>query len=204
MRKLIFMLIILWTAMTASAYDFEYNYLKYSIIDRETRTCRIDGRVHSMWGWDEIILSEVPDGETTYTVTAIGEGAFAGYGWDRKLEIPHTITEIGRKAFMYCDIGSIVLPEHLTEIAYSLFFETRFRYLRSEAPIHIPNGVKRIGTRAFYNCEEDPREIVLPESVTEIGEAAFHGYLGIHSLNLPGLTEINDSILAFTHVSSIT
>ena len=116
MRKLFLMLIILWIALTASAYDFVYNYLEYSIIDRETRTCRIDGTVHSTWGWDEIILSEVTDGETTYTVTAIGEEAFRGHWWDRKVEIPSTITEIGRKAFMRCRIDSIVLPEDVTEI----------------------------------------------------------------------------------------
>jgi len=44
--------------------------------------------------------------------------------------------------------------------------------------VTIPNGVKRIKWDAFHNCKR-LSSLVLPDSVTKIGERAFNGCDGL-------------------------
>ena len=81
------------------------------------------------------------------TCAVIGVGTYT----DSNIVIPkvlsngYTVTEIGEKAFANCTVTSI----------------------------YIPNGIKKIGTRAFYNCA-NITEIHIPSSVTEIGTQIFY------------------------------
>ena len=77
--------------------------------------------------------------------------------------IPEGVTEIGIRAFSFCDT------------------------LRS---VIIPDGVNRINDNAFSNCDSLQR-VVIPDSVTEIGKCAFNMCLSLQSINIPvGTTRI--------------
>ena len=58
--------------------------------------------------------------------------------------------------------------------------------------VTIPNGVKRIGKRAFYMCGT-LTSVTIPNNVTSIGDWAFVGCVGLTSVTIPdGVTSIGD------------
>ena len=90
----------------------------------------------------------------------------------------------------------VVIPEGVTEIGRSAFFECKG--LKS---VVIPNGTKIIGTWAFYGCKK-LKSIIIPEGVTEIGKRAFYECNMLSDIVLPeGLTLIDE--FAFFRCSSL-
>ena len=69
----------------------------------------------------------------------------------------------------------------------------------------IPDGVTKIGVRAFHDCTS-LKNIIIPESVAEIGSMAFYGCCSLKNIILPeGVTEIGRYAFAFcTSLTNIT
>lgn len=58
--------------------------------------------------------------------------------------------------------------------------------------VNIPNGIKRIKSRAFLNCKSITN-VYIPDSVSSIGEGCFDGCKNLVGVRLPeGLTKISD------------
>ena len=92
------------------------------------------------------------------------------------LEIPDNlgIVEIGKGAFKHFLVDKII----------------------------VPNGVKKIAKGAFYNIRT-VKEIVLPDTLEEIGEDAFRECPRLRTINLPaGLKKIEED--AFAENDSLT
>lgn len=89
----------------------------------------------------------------------------------------------------------------LTAIADGMFkYQSNSPY-RKYLSILLPETITSIGNEAFYDCSE-LTEIVLPDGVTEIGEAAFKNCRSLDSIYLPeGLETIGVS--AFSGCSSL-
>ncbi len=77
-----------------------------------------------------------------------------------KEPIPEIATEIGERAFNWCD-------DQVEEVI-------------------IPNSVKKIGDEAFRACS-NLTEVVIPDSVTEIGSGAFDECDSLTEIHLPSL-----------------
>ncbi|MCX4356517.1 MAG: leucine-rich repeat domain-containing protein [Oscillospiraceae bacterium] len=105
----------------------------------------------------------IPETIGKSTVTAIGNGAFAGAGAFtflkslEKIEIPEGVEEIGAFSFDGCD--------SLTEIT-------------------VPDLVKRIGMYAFAGCD-NLRRVRICEGVLEIGVKAFGNDLNLKEIIFP-------------------
>ena len=70
------------------------------------------------------------------------------------------------------------------------------KYRGKDEYVIIPEGVKEIGKRAFY--DQDIKSVVMPASVTGIGEQAFYYCSNLESLILPdSITEIGREAFAF-------
>ena len=117
------------------------------------------------------------------SVTSIGNRAFQGCKnlfKNSTLTIPSTITSIGTYAFAECNIRNIVIQNGITEIP-QYAFSWNYSDRRSLYSIVIPNSVTSIGNRAFngQNYNEN-LELTIPDSVATIGEYAFYtpGILG--------------------------
>lgn len=98
-----------------------------------------------------------------------------------------------------------VLPP-ISEIGYKAFKPSYSLLPLSAFPgeVVLPNGLKKIGDRAFARCEE-LRRITIPDSVVHIGEGAFWGSRLDEGVTLPkGIERIEARTFRDTKLKSIT
>ena len=104
----------------------------------------------------------------------------------REIELPETLTLIGKSAFERCEsLGRIDLPHGLKEIE-----RDTFKYCKSLREVRIPTSVERIGAGAFRRCHS-LASIDVPDSVKEIGHSAFEGS-GLRSFRIPRMCQTID------------
>ncbi len=161
------------------------------------------------------------------SVTSIGSSAFYNCSALKSITIPNSVTEIGNSAFLNCSaLTSITIPDSVTEIGEYTFsgcyalkrFYGKFAsednrcliidgILNSFAPAGlttytIPNSVTEIGENAFHGCGA-LESVTIPNSVTSIGYAAFYNCSALKSVNIPNsVTEIGE--YAFYYCKALT
>lgn len=121
-KKLLFRFVALVAAMMcalgASAYDFVSGNVYYSITG--TNTVEVSPRSQSGGNYSGAVTipSTVTNGGKTYTVTAVGPGAFTSCYDLTSVQLPSTLDSIGETAFYYCTgLKSLTIPEGVKRIA---------------------------------------------------------------------------------------
>ena len=113
------------------------------------------------------------------TVEEIKSYAFAGGDFEG-VTIPEGITIIGRSAFYNCHlIEEIKLPTTLEALGLEAFYGCT-----SLASIELPNTIQTIEEYTFYNCTS-LKDVTIPSSVTTIGNHAFRNCSSIKSIIIP-------------------
>ena len=97
-------------------------------------------------------------------------------------QIPTALKNIGSDAFNNTSIKSASLPEGMTELGTGIFANCK-----KLATVHLPKDIKRITNYMFQSCSA-LEQIQIPDSVTEIGYAAFD-QSGLTSIVLPDSLE---------------
>ena len=194
---------IIGIVITSHPNDFEYS------VNHETNTVTITGIAESKRYKAYI---EIPRKIKGYLVTSISEYAFKGNENILGVELPETISYIGKGAFENCknlesisglekcsglniiennifkgcyELQTIKLPDSITSIGNSSF---ELWYGLKE--LSIPNSVSYIGEKAFSNCQ-NIKKIKIPSGVTKIENETFIGCASIKSIILPqGITYI--------------
>lgn len=77
------------------------------------------------------------------------------------------MTSIGNYAFQGTGLTEVTIPEGVTKIGKTAFYNCV-----SLQAVSLPSTLKTIGSGAFYGC--DLTEISIPASVTSIGDSAFY------------------------------
>ncbi len=170
----------------------------------------------------ELVTSVVlPDG-----VTRIGSNAFYNCTSISTFTMPQSVTSLGDKALANCKgLKSVIIPSSVKTMGNSVFANcTGELHINCDIPngkfiqegefflspfkdsrftsIIIGDGVKSIGSHAFYNCS-DLKNIVIPNSVKTIGPSAFRACRALASVAFPdGISTIGD--FAFAHCIGLT
>lgn len=123
------------------------------------------------------------------SVTSIGNWVFGNCGSLRELVIPSSVTSIGRAAFNCCsflqlDIKSPKFELVDNSIIVDILKKEIISCLNNRNNIIIPSSVTSIGEDAFHFCNS-LRELVIPSSVISIGEGAFLFCTSLRELILP-------------------
>ena len=156
---------------------------------------------------------EKKDG-TSYTVTAIGEKAFATLNSkqtpipNKDLEsviLPGSIQTIGPRAFSDCTkLSSLTtwnqdtsIPNGITTIA-----EHTFEACTSLNCFNFPNSITSIELGAFAYCAELSK-VVLPKGLTTIGNGAF-GAAGLTNITIPKSLKKVDEYAFASAINTVT
>ena len=210
-------------------YDDEYDYvlnIKKVIIGNSVT--RIGNFAFS--GCTGLTSIEIPN-----SVTSIGDDTFFGCSSLTSITIGNSVKSIGVEAFYKCSsLTSVTIGNSVTSIG-----DDAFKDCSSLTEVHIsdiaawckikfgdfganplnnagklyvngqlitdliiPNSVTSIGNYAFGGCSS-LTSIEIPNSVTSIGNSAFSGCTGLTSIEIPNsVTSIGD--MAFCYCSSLT
>ena len=138
------------------------------------------------------------------SVKAIGSSAFYGCSGIKNLIIPEGVTSIGLHTFSNCEFDELVFPESLNDLDMESFTDASIQHLvilnkdfpseylirveikeismfgEARVPHGQPSlGITKInylpGTKIINHCAPSVQEVVIPESVVEIGTKAFSG-----------------------------
>ena len=171
------------------------------------------------------------------SVTSIGDKVFSGCNGLTSVTIPNSVTSIGSDAFRDCrGLTSVTIPNSVTSIGDNAFYDCRrltsvhisditawcninfgnieanplrfaqHLYLNGEEikDLIIPNSVTSIGQYAFHGCS-GLTSITIPNSVTSIGNYAFHGCSGLTSITIPNsVTSIGECSFRCSGLTSVT
>ena len=140
----------------------------------------------------------IPSTYNDCPVVEIMQGAFKECEYLISVEIPDSITSIGKLAFESCSsLTHIAIPYSVTSIEEGVFGRCS-----SLTNIYIPESVTSIGNLAFCECSS-LTNITFPESVTSIGDFAFCECSSLTSMTVPDrVTSIGYG--AFRECSSLT
>jgi hypothetical protein len=155
----------------------------------------------------------VKDGKK-YQVTKIGNGAFykdshfdSGQikGLTGKIKLPGSLQEIGEYAF-YCCIylnGKLEIPNSVTKIKDSAFAGDVNQYMCFTS-LQLSNSLIELCKYAFYRGTGFRGSLVIPSTLTTIGESAFATTRFDGSLTIPNsVTTINQNVFLDTSFTSL-
>ena len=146
------------------------------------------------------------------SVTNIGDSVFEGCTNLTSVVIPDSVTSIGSYAFLGCttltsvyilDIAKWCGISFESSSANPLYYAHNL-YLNGElvTELVVPNSVTNIGESAFYNCTS-LTSVVIPDGVTSIGNYAFLDCTSLTSITIPdSVTSIGYE--AFRDCTSLT
>lgn len=131
----------------------------------------------------------IPEG-----VVSIGDAVFSGCSSLETIEIPSTVSYFGERAFGYGsdlinDLDEVIvsktkwLENMQKESALVIINNILVDATSTTGKVEIPEGVVEIAPFAFTNSTAT--EIVLPDTVTELGYGAFNYATKAESINIP-------------------
>lgn len=208
---LVFLLALLLPVTTsANEYEFEVDGIYYTRLFgeipsyTEVKVTYDSSSYGPSYSGDITIPANVTYDGTTYSVTAIDEGAFSWCPGLTSVDIPSSVSYIGDYAFSWCTaLANIVIPSSVKYIGNEAFDNTKwfndqpdglvyagliaYKYkgnMPTATSLALTEGTLGIAENAFYGCE-GLVSIYIPNSVTTIGDYAFNDCYSLSSIDIP-------------------
>ena len=199
-------LLLILTAQTVSAYDFEAKNsdgvtIYYNITSSTGLTCEVTYKDYVQYKGAINIPSTVSSNGKTYSVTSIGKYAFENGFEVTSVTIPDGITTIGSEAFIDCrGLTSMIFPNSVTKIGNQAF--ENCQGLKS---VTLPNNLTTIEIGSFLSCDA-LESVTIPSTVTDIKDAAFTECRKLKKVICLGMTPptIEKDVFSQTPVSGCT
>ena len=222
---------ILPSLIPVFAQNFTYTYegqtVTYTVLDEDAKTCATKAGVKSpivsgiypIYSYsgneisgDLILPSNPKYGDVEYSLTEIGDFSF-GRCYDlTSITIPNTVKKIGTLAFRWCEnLTSLKIPESVQEFTGAAFVDCNGLVKAEFASIE---HLCKINFSSYYDNPlsiakhlyidgEEITEVVIPESVSAIGNYTFSGCNNLKSITIPN-SVFKIGIGAFEDCSALT
>ena len=188
----------------AYAYDFVVDNIYYNITSDTDLSVEVtyETSSYNSYSGDVDVPESVTYDGVDYTVTAIGDYAFAQCSELTAVTLPSTLVSIGKRAFTKCEaLTSVQLPDAITSMGTYVFYkatgltELTIPAGTTEVPqclaldcsalesITLHDNITTLGTGCFRNCSA-LTSVTIPESVTKINTFAFNGCSALTEVNV--------------------
>lgn len=180
-KKFLMLLLLSLYSITSYAYDFEVDGIYYNFSGSNAEVT-YSNKYNGSYQGSIIIPNTVTYNGETYCVTSIGKSAFEESRSLTSITIPNSVKSIGSGAFESCygltavnitDLEAWCNIDFESYNSNPLYFAQHL-YLRGEEikELVIPNSITTIGDYAFQGCSS-LTSVTIPNSVTSIGVRAF-------------------------------
>jgi len=174
MKKILLFLvtIALCVTETFAAFSDPASGLYFQLVEGSTTQVEVKYDSSYQGKTSVVVPASVTNDNNTYSVVAVGGGAFAGCKELESVTLPNTIQRIWKAAFMNCEgLMNINIPEGVTVLGNGAFKGCLRLGLM---PLQLPNTLVRIDANTFENCLF-LTALTIPASVQHIGVDAFKG-----------------------------
>lgn len=198
--------------------------LFYTIIDSAAGHVSVQGDTYV--AWDEpyihyndtlLIPATVAHDGRQYTVTALADNAFAAHYEIQSIQLPATLTAIGRRAMRGTNITELVVPDGVDSIGPQAFFvmpNVVYHGTAAGSP-WAANNVNGYREDSVYYADATKTRLtgahralsafMVPQSVVTIGPNAFRGCANLFTVILPeGLDTIDRYAFMATPLRALT
>ena len=180
-------------ALSTNIPDVEIQGIYYNL-NEETLTAEVTKNPDGSYSGDLLVGSGIWYDSRLYSVTSIGNDAFAFSNLLTSVVIPNSVTSIGSYAFYFCeDLSSIMIPNSVTKI-----FGNPFQGCSSLESISVEDGNSTYDSRNNCNAIIETgsntlisgcKNTLIPASVTSIGDNAFTEIANLTSISIPASVE---------------
>ena len=233
--RALFLSLAVLLSLPMLAEKVEIDGINYDL-DAKAKQATVIAKSSGKYSGKVVIPESVKFKGVTHSVTSIGQSAFSGCSVLTSVTIGNSVTWIGEDAFYGCSgLTSVHIPNSVTSIGYRAFcdcsgltsvhisdiaawcnidflstdsnplYYAHHLYLNGEEvkDLVIPNSVTSIGERAFYECS-GLTSVTIHNSVTSIGYSAFAFCSGLTSVHISDIAawcniDFGDNPLEYAH-----